>query len=77
MTAPACRLGKFKWLTDYVSDIFVVVMIQEGVDGRKGFQPEYPLHQVEHTREVGPQDQQALDHTHVVDKREGDRDSQR
>jgi hypothetical protein len=52
-------------------------MIQEGVDGRQGFQAEDPLHQVEHTREVGPQDQQALDHTHVVDKREGDRDSQR
>jgi len=51
-------------------------MIQEGVDGRQGFQTEYPLHQVEHAREVGPQDQQALDYTHVIDQREGNRDSQ-
>ena len=51
-------------------------MIQEGVDGRKGFQSKYPLHQVEHAREVGPQDKQALDYTHIIDQREGDRDSQ-
>jgi hypothetical protein len=74
MTAPAGN--KFKWLTDYISDIFVVIMIQEGVDWRKGFQSKYPLHQVEHAREVGPQDQQALDYTHIIDQREGDRDSQ-
>ena len=52
-------------------------MIQEGVDGRQGFQSEYPLHQVEHAREVGPQDQKALDHTQIVDQRERDRDPQR
>lgn len=75
MTAPAGRVI-FKLLTDYISDIFVVIMIQEGVDGRKGFQSEYPLHQVEHAREVGPQDQQALDHTQIIDQRQGNRDSQ-
>lgn len=67
MTAPECK-GIFKWLTDYVSDIFVIVMIQEGVDGRQGFQAEDPLHQVEQAREVGPQDQKAFDHAQVVDQ---------
>ena len=75
MTAPAGWVI-FKLLTDYVSDIFVVIMIQESVDGRQGFQSIYPLHQVEHAREVGPQDQQALDYTYVIVQREGYRDSQ-
>ena len=75
MTAPAGQII-LKWLTDYISDIFVVIMIEEGVDGREGFQSEDPLHQVEHAREVGPQDQQALDHAHIIDERKGDSDPQ-
>jgi hypothetical protein len=43
-------------------------MIQEGVNGRQGFQAEDPLHQVEKAGEVGPQDQKALDHTQIVDQ---------